>query len=119
MISYEVYTLLKKGIEAKVFTDYEETKARRCCSQYEEYQKELSAKREAHNQEMKQLMLDVLTEAEKPLCPTEMQFILYRKTGNEYSCGTIAWYCGALCWFDKKLTSKTKRSRTYYSIREN
>lgn len=119
MINYEIYTLLKKGIEAKVFTSYEEMEATRCCQKYEEYQQELSAKREARRQEMKKLMLDVLTEAEKPLCPTEMQFILYRKTGKEYSCGTIALYCGELCWIDEKLVFKRKRSRTYYSIKKN
>lgn len=117
MINYEVYTLLKRGIEAKAFTDYEERKAIQCCQNYEDYLRKLSEKREAHNQAMKKLMLDVLTEADKPLCPTEMQFILYRKTGNEYSCGTIAWYCGILCWADKKLASKQKRKRTYYSIK--
>lgn len=119
MMNYDVYELLKKGIKAKVFSDYEEMKARRFCQKYEEYEEECSAKREARNQEMKNLMLGVLGKADKPLCPTEMQFILYRETGKEYSCATIAYYCGRLCWIDKKLTYKEKRNRIYYSIKED
>lgn len=119
MISYDAYNLLKTAIEKHIFSSYEEMQARRLCQKYEEYERERAAKREAYNQEMKSLMLSVLTKADKPLCPTEMQFILYRETGKEYSCRTIAWYCGRLCWIDKKLTYKEKRNRIYYSIKKD
>lgn len=119
MISYDAYDLLKTAIEKHIFSDYEEMKARRLCQKYEEYERKRSEKREAHNQEMENLMLSVLTKADKPLCPTEMQFILYRETGKEYSCATIAWYCGRLCWAHRKLNWEEKRNRAYYSIKKD
>lgn len=119
MMSENAYNLLKTAIEKHIFSDYEEMQARHLCQKYEEYQRERAAKREAYVQEMKSLMLGVLEKADKPLCPTEMQFILYRETGKEYSCAAIAWYCGRLCWIDKKLTYKEKRNRVYYAIKKD
>lgn len=119
MMNYEVYRLLKEGVKNKVFCSYDEMKAIRFCQKYEEHERERSAKREAHNQEMKDLMLSVLAEADKPLCPTDMQFILYRETGKEYPCATIAYYCNRLYWADRKLAYKQKKNRTYYSIKKD
>ena len=82
-------------------------------------EKRNKALREKYAQEMKNLMLGVLEKADKPLCPTEIQFILYRETGKEYSCGTIACYCGRLCWDDKKLTREEKKNRVYYAIKKD
>lgn len=104
----ETYNLLKTAIEKHIFSDYEAMQARRLCEKYEEYERKRIEKREARSQMMKNLILYVLKKANKPLCPTEIQFILYRDTGEEFSCATIAWYCGRLCWDDKKLTYKKK-----------
>lgn len=119
MINYDAYNLLKTAVEKHIFSEYEEMVASHLCRKYEEYERERTAKREAYVQEMKNLMLGVLEKADKPLCPTEMQFILYRETGKEYSCGTIAWCCGRLCWIDKKLTRKEKKNRVYYAIKKD
>ena len=119
MISYDAYNLLKTAIEKHLFSEYEEMKASHLCRKYEEYERACAAKKEAYAQEMKSLMLGVLEKADKPLCPTEMQFILYRETGKEYSCGTIACYCGRLCWDDEKLTREEKKNRVYYAIKKD
>ncbi len=119
MMNYEVYELLKKGIKAKAFSDYEAMKAEDFCQKYEEYERKRAEKREAHNREMKNLMFSVLEKASKPLCPTDMQFILYRETGKEYPCASIAYYCNRLFWADKKLTYKRDKRRSYYSIKED
>lgn len=119
MINKSVYDLLKKGIEAKAFGDYEEMQAKNFCQEYEKYRQEQIEKQEAHEREMKNLMFNVLSKANKPLCPTEIQFILYREIGKEYACATIAYYCVRLCWEDKKLIYKRKGSRAYYSIKKD
>ena len=119
MISYDAYNLLKAAVEKHIFSEYEEMVASRLCRKYERYEQARAAKKEAYAQEMKSLMLGVLEKADKPLCPTEMQFILYRETGKEYSCGTIACYCGRLCWDDKKLTREEKKNRVYYAIKKD
>lgn len=119
MINFETYSLLKKFLDNGTFTGIDGIHAERACLQYEEAQEARKLKQETFNTMMKNMMLDVLSKAEKPLCPTEIQFILYRETGKEYSCATIAWYCGHLCWIDKKLTYKEKRNRAYYTIKKD
>lgn len=118
MMNFETYSLLKKFLDNGTFTGIDEIHAERACSQYEEAKEARKLKQEIRNTMMKNMMLDVLSKAEKPLCPTEIQFILYRETGKEYSCATISLYCDHLYWIDRKLTYTKKGSRSYYSIRK-
>lgn len=118
MINFDTYSLLKKCLDNGTFTGIDAIHAERACLQYEEAQKAQKLKQEIRNTMMKNMMLDVLSKAEKPLRPTEIQFILYRETGKEYSCSTISWYCGYLCWIDRKLTRTQKGNRAYYSLRK-
>ena len=118
MMNFETYSLLKKFLDNGTFTGIDGIHAERACLQYEEAQEARKLKQEIRNTMMKNMMLDVLSKAEKPLRPTEIQFILYRETGKEYSCATISWYCGHLCWIDRKLIYTKKGSRSYYSIRK-
>ena len=118
MMNFDTYSLLKKFLDNGTFEGIDAIHAERACLQYEEAQKAQKLKQEIRNTMMKNMMLDVLSKAEKPLRPTEIQFILYRETGKEYSCSTISWYCGYLCWIDKKLTRTQKGNRAYYSIRK-
>lgn len=118
MMNFDTYSLLKKFLDNGTFTGIDEIHAERACSQYEEAQKAQKLKQEIRNTMMKNMMLDVLSKAEKPLRPTEIQFILYRETGKEYSCSTVSWYCGYLCWIDRKLTRTQKGNRAYYSLRK-
>lgn len=118
MMNFGTYSLLKKFLDNGTFTGIDEIHAERACSQYEEAQEARKLKQEIRNTMMKNMMLNVLSKAEKPLRPTEIQFILYRETGKEYSCATISWYCSYLCWIDRKLTYTKKGSRSYYSIRK-
>ena len=117
MMNFETYSLLKKFLDNGTFTGIDEIRAKRACLQYEEAQEARKLKQEIRNTMMKNMMLDVLSKAEKPLRPTEIQFILYRETGKEYSCSTVSWYCDQL-WIDKKLTYAQKGNRSYYSIRK-
>ena len=117
-MNFETYSLLKKFLDNGTFTGIDEIHAERACSQYEKAQEARKLKQEIRNTMMKNMMLDVLSKAGKPLRPTEIQFILYRETGKEYSCATISWYCGHLCGIDRKLTYTKKGSRSYYSIRK-
>ena len=118
MMNFDTYSLLKKCLDNGTFTGIDAIHAERACLQYEEAQEAQKLKQEIRNTMMKNMMLDVLSKAEKPLRPTEIQFILYRETGKEYSCSTISWYCGYLCWIDRKLTRTQKGNRAYYSIRK-
>ena len=118
MMNFEIYSLLRKCLDDGTFTGMDVFQAERACQKFEEAQEARKLKQEIRNTMMKNMMLDVLSKAEKPLCPTEIQFILYRETGKEYPCATVAWYCGHLCWIDKKLTYTKKGSRSYYSIRK-
>ena len=118
MINFETYSLLKKFLDNGTFTGIDAIHAERACLKFEEAQEARKRKQEIRNTLMKNMMLDVLSKAGKPLRPTEIQFILYRETGMEYSCATISWYCGHLCWIDRKLTYTKKGSRSYYSIRK-
>lgn len=117
MMNFDTYSLLKKFLDNGTFTGIDAIHAERACLQYEEAQEERKRKQEIRNKMMKNLMYDVLSRAEKPLRPTEIQFILYRETGKEYSCSTVSWYCGQL-WIDKKLTYTQKGNKSYYSIRK-
>ena len=118
MMNFETYSLLKKFLDNGTFTGIDKIHAERTCLQYEEAQEARKLKQEIRNTMMQNMMLDVLSKAEKPLCPTEIQFILYRETGKEYPCTTVAWYCRHLCWIDRKLTYTKKGNRSYYSIRK-
>lgn len=116
-MNFDTYSLLKKFLDNGTFTGIDAIHAERACLQYEEAQEERKRKQEIRNTMMKNLMYDVLSRAEKPLRPTEIQFILYRETGKEYSCSTVTWYCGQL-WIDKKLAYAQKGKKGYYSIRK-
>lgn len=118
MMNFETYSLLRKCLDNGTFTGMDAVQAKRACQKFEEAQEEQRRKREARNTMMKNMMLDVLSKAKKPLRPTEIQFILYRETGKEYSCATISWYCNQLYWIDKKLAYTQKRNRSYYSIKK-
>lgn len=116
-MNLDVYNVLKKALANGVFTEYHEIcVAEDACRKYEQAQEETKRKREAKAAEMKGLILKVLTEANKPLCPTDMQFIIYRETEKVYSASALAWYCGRL-WNDGKLSYQLKRSRTYYFLK--
>lgn len=117
MMNFETYSLLKKFLDNGTFTGIDALHAERACLKFEETQEARKLKQEIRNTLMKNMMLDVLSKAGKPLCPTEIQFILYRETGKEYPCATVSWYCGQL-WIDKKLTYTQKGNRSYYSIRK-
>ena len=117
MMNFEVYSLLRKCLDSGTFTGMDALQAKRACQKFEEAREEQKQKREIRNTMMKKMMLDVLSKAEKPLRPTEIQFILYRETGKEYSCATVSWYCGQL-WIDKKLIYTQKGNRSYYSIKK-
>lgn len=117
MMNFETYSLLKKFLDNGTFTGADAFYAERACQKFEEAQKARKLKQEIRNTMMKNMMLDVLSKAEKPLRPTEIQFILYRETGKEYSCSTVTWYCGQL-WIDKKLAYAQKGKKGYYSIRK-
>ena len=117
MMDFETYNLLRKCLDNGTFTGTDALQAKWACQKFEEAQEEQRRKREARNTMMKNMMLGVLSKAEKPLRPTEIQFILYRETGKEYSCATVSWYCGQL-WIEKKLTYTQKGNRSYYSIRK-
>ena len=116
-MNFETYSLLKKFLDNGTFTGADAFYAERACQKFEEAQEARKRKQEIRNTMMKNMMLDVLSKAEKPLRPTEIQFILYRETGKEYSCATVSWYCGQL-WIDKKLTYTQKGNRSYYSIKK-
>lgn len=119
MMNFETYSLLKKFLDNGTFTGADAFYAERACQKFEEAQEARKLKQEIRNTMMKNMMLDVLSKAEKPLRPTEIQFILYRETGKEYSCATVSWYCNQLCWIDRKLIYKPgKGKRGYYSIRK-
>ena len=117
MMDFETYSLLRKCLDNGTFTEMDAFQAKRACLKFEEAQEARRLKQEIRNTMMKNMMLDVLSKAEKPLRPTEIQFILYRETGKEYSCATVSWYCGQL-WIEKKLTYTKKGNRTYYSIKK-
>lgn len=118
MMNFDTYSLLKKFLDNGTFTGIDAIHAERACLKFEEAQKARKLKQEIHNTMMKNMMLDVLSKAEKPLRPTEIQFILYRETGKEYSCSAVSCYCGQL-WLEKKLDyAHGKGKRGYYSIRK-
>lgn len=119
MMNFETYSLLRKCLDNGTFTGMDAFQAERACQKFEEAREEQRRKQEIRNTMMKNMMLDVLLKAEKPLRPTEIQFILYRETGKEYSCSTVSWYCSQLCWTDRKLIyTPGKGKRGYYSIRK-
>lgn len=118
MINFDTYSLLKKFLDNGTFDGLDKIHAERACLKYEEAQEARKLKQEIHNTMMKNLIYDVIARADKPLRPTEIQFILYREIGKEYSCATIACYCGKLWIDDRKLTFTRKGNRSYYSIRE-
>lgn len=116
-MNLDVYKVLKKALADGVFTDHLEIHVvKEACCKYEQAQEKAKRKREAKAAEMEGLILKVLTEANKPLCPTDMQFIIYRETEKAYSASALAWYCGRL-WNDGKLGYQWKKSRTYYSLK--
>ena len=117
MMNFEVYSLLRKCLDDGTFTGMDAVQVKRACQKFEEAREEQTLKQDIRNTMMKKMMLDVLSKAEKPLRPTEIQFILDRETGKEYSCATVSWYCGQL-WIDKKLTYTQKGNRSYYSIKK-
>lgn len=119
MMNFEVYSLLRKCLDDGTFTGMDALQAKRACLKFEEAREEQKQKREIRNTMMKKMMLDVLSKAKKPQRPTEIQFILYRETGKEYSCAAVTWYCNQLCWIDKKLIcTPGKGNRSYYSIKK-
>lgn len=118
MMNFETYSLLRQYLDNDTFTGADAFYAERACLKFEEAQEEQKRKQEIRNTMMKNMMFNVLSKAEKPLRPTEIQFILYRETGKEYSCSTVSWYCNQLCWIDRKLTYTKKGNRSYYSIRK-
>lgn len=116
-MNLDVYNVLKKALENGVFTNYYEIHvAENACREYEQAREEAKRKREAKAAEMKGLILEALAKANKPLCPTDIQFIIYSETEKAYSVSTLAWYCGRL-WDDGKLSYQQKRSRTYYFLK--
>lgn len=117
MMNENTYKILKKAIASGILSPVDEIIAKENCQKYEEAKEAQRLKREIRSTMMCNMMYDVLAKAEKPLCPTEIQFILYRETGKEYSNATISWYCGQL-WTEKKLSYSHKKNRTYYSIKK-
>lgn len=118
-MNYQLYNILKNLNNASELSSYDKLILERACSKYE---KELERRRiiKAEKAEkIKNLIIQVLSNADKALTPTDMQFAIYRTTNEEIPCQAISWYACQLHWFDDKLSATHKRNKTYYVIKKN
>ena len=67
MMNFEVYSLLRKCLDNGTFTGMDVLQAERACLKFEEAREYQKRKQEIRNTMMKNMMLDVLSKAEKPL----------------------------------------------------
>lgn len=117
MMNGDTYSILKKAIESGILSPIDEITAKNECRKYEEKLEADRKKREYQAQEMIKLIFELLNEAGKPITPTEMQFMAFKKYGYEYANGKFTWYCVQL-FLDHELKREPRGNKVYYSIRE-
>ena len=82
-MNFETYSLLKKFLDNGTFTGADAFYAERACQKFEEAQEARKLKQEIRNTMMKNMMLDVLSKAEKPLRPRKFSlFFTVRPVRN-------------------------------------
>lgn len=118
-MNYQLYNILKNLNNASELSSYDKLILERACSKYEEELERRRIIKAEKAEKIKNLIIQVLNNADKALTPTDMQFAIYRTTNEEIPCQAIAWYACQLHWFDDKLSATHKRNKTYYVIKKN
>lgn len=113
----DIYEVLKKAIASGALSPIDLSIAEYACDKYERDLKADREEREWKKQQMIKLVFELLNEAGRPITPTEMQFMAFKKYGYEYANGKFTWYCMQL-YLDHKLKRRPRGNKVYYSIRE-
>lgn len=118
-MNYQLYNILKNLNNTSELSSYDKLILERACSKYEEELERRRIIKAEKAEKIKNLIIQVLSNADKALTPTDMQFAIYRTTNEEIPCQAISWYACQLHWFDDKLSATHKRNKTYYVIKKN
>jgi len=113
----DIYNILKKTMASGILSPMDLNTAERACEKYERNLEDARKEREYQSQRMVKLVYELLNDAGKPITPTEMQFMAFKKYGYEYANGKFTWYCMQL-FFDRELKREPRGNKVYYSIRE-
>ena len=118
MMNFETDSLLKKFLDNGTFTGIDAIHAERACLKFEEAQEARKLKQEIRNTMMKNMNARCPLKGRKAPVPYGNPVYSLPRDRQRISLRTVAWYCGHLCWIDRKLTYTKKGSRSYYSIRK-
>lgn len=113
----DIYGVLKNAIASGILSPIDLSIAEYACDKYERDLKADREEREWKNQQMIKLVFELLNEAGRPITPTEMQFMAFKKYGYEYTNDKFTWYCMKL-YLDHELNRRPRGNKVYYSIRE-